>query len=146
MEAYTNAFFCSLPCGNMLRIIYARIYPGVDCTWFCIRLASNIMLKFTSKVHGIHGSRLSHSKWSLGSLQALNELLEVTRSDIRACLNALQFLSRRTSRVTVSGIRALGLASKDVTESAFTAWNQLFTIRVLSMSKESVVCLSAVGK
>eukprot|EP00884_Botryococcus_braunii_P000217 jgi/Botrbrau1/10196/Bobra.116_1s0012.1 len=61
--------------------------------------------------------------------QALNELLEVTRSDIRACLNALQFLSRRTSRVTVSGIKALGLASKDVTESAFTAWNQLFTSR-----------------
>lgn len=62
--------------------------------------------------------------------QALNELLEVTRSDVRACLNALQFLARKTRRVTLASIKALGLASKDVSESAFTAWNQLFTKRV----------------
>lgn len=122
-----------VPCVPVLDHSHPVLKSADFMYFMCVWPTHRIVLVFTPRRPGAYGARYVAPMYHSLTLQALNELLEVTRSDIRACLNALQFLSRRTSRVTLSALRALGLASKDVTESAFTAWNQLFTSKVNSV-------------
>lgn len=66
----------------------------------------------------------------VGGWQALAALAEGAQADVRACLNALQFLARRCSRVRVADVEREAGGHKDLTRSAFSLWQQLLSSRV----------------
>jgi len=57
---------------------------------------------------------------------ALAALVERSGSDIRSCLNTLQLLSRKHSVISPETVDAAQVASKDVEQSAFRVWEEIF--------------------
>ncbi len=53
-------------------------------------------------------------------------LCDKTQNDIRSSLNTLQFLSKRTSRITAKIIKELNIGQKDMEKSIFTIMNEIF--------------------
>eukprot|EP00033_Pygsuia_biforma_P004788 GCRY01005249.1.p1 GENE.GCRY01005249.1~~GCRY01005249.1.p1 ORF type:complete len:756 (+),score=65.20 GCRY01005249.1:126-2393(+) len=60
------------------------------------------------------------------SMHALNQLCEKTESDIRSCLNTLQFLSRSSSMISKEDIENVAVGAKDINKSLFSVWNDIF--------------------
>lgn len=53
-------------------------------------------------------------------------LCDKTNNDIRSSLNTLQFLSKRTNRVTAKVINELNIGQKDMEKGIFTIMNEIF--------------------
>ena len=62
--------------------------------------------------------------------QALVVLCERTECDVRSCLNTLQFLARRGTRIRVADIKGLNVGQKDMTKGAFSIWTELLSTKV----------------
>eukprot|EP00803_Ostreobium_quekettii_P008594 evm.model.scf_1894.1 EVM.evm.TU.scf_1894.1 scf_1894:2228-7027(+) len=56
---------------------------------------------------------------------ALRALCAKASSDMRTCLNTLQFLSTRGAKIDVRQIQDLPIGQKDMTNDAFNVWTQL---------------------
>ena len=59
-------------------------------------------------------------------MDGLVALCEKTRNDIRSSLNTLQFLSKRTSRITAKLINELSIGHKDYEKSIYEIMNEIF--------------------
>ena len=59
-------------------------------------------------------------------IDGLMALCEKTRNDIRSCLNTLQFLSKRTDRITSKLINEVTIGHKDYEKSIFDIMNEIF--------------------
>lgn len=59
-------------------------------------------------------------------MDGLIALCDKTRNDIRSCLNTLQFLSKRTDRITTKLINELTIGHKDYEKSIFDIMNEIF--------------------
>lgn len=57
-------------------------------------------------------------------------LAEKTESDVRACLNTLQFLSKQHAKIRVKDVARLSIGQKDMTKDVFTIWNRLLSSKV----------------
>ena len=57
-------------------------------------------------------------------------LCERTECDVRSCLNTLQFLARRGTRIRVADITGLNVGQKDMTKGAFSIWTELLSTKV----------------
>ena len=57
-------------------------------------------------------------------------LCERTECDVRSCLNTLQFLARRGTRIRVPDITGLNVGQKDMTKGAFSIWTELLSTKV----------------
>lgn len=53
-------------------------------------------------------------------------LCDKTNNDIRSSLNTLQFLSKRTNRITSKIINELNIGQKDMEKGIFTIMNEVF--------------------
>lgn len=60
-------------------------------------------------------------------MQALHALCALTERDVRSCLNTLQLLARRHTRVREHHVQAAELGHKDISRSIFTIWQALLT-------------------
>ena len=49
---------------------------------------------------------------------------------MRSCLNTLQFLARRGTRIRVADIKGLNVGQKDMTKGAFSIWTELLSTKV----------------
>jgi len=58
--------------------------------------------------------------------RALHALCDKTGSDIRSCLNTMQFLHRQGKRLTLADVRGMSFGSKDMAKGAFQVWDDLF--------------------
>lgn len=54
-------------------------------------------------------------------------LCDRTEHDVRACLNTLQFLAKRSQKIGNSDVRGVQCGQKDMVKSAFGVWQELFT-------------------
>lgn len=61
-------------------------------------------------------------------MDGLIALCDKTRNDIRSCLNTLQFLSKRTDRITSKLIGELTIGHKDYEKSIFDIMNEIFFV------------------
>ncbi|RNA43417.1 chromosome transmission fidelity 8 -like protein [Brachionus plicatilis] len=59
-------------------------------------------------------------------IDAMVSLCDKTNNDIRSSLNTLQFLSKRTNRVTSKIINELNIGQKDMEKGIFTIMNEIF--------------------
>jgi len=53
-------------------------------------------------------------------------LCDKTSNDIRSCLNTLQFLSKRTNKVTFELIKELNVGQKDIEKNIFSIMSEIF--------------------
>ena len=67
----------------------------------------------------------AHKPSTKPATQALHRLIALAEHDVRTCLNTLQLLSRRASRITAASISAGTVGHKDMTQSAFRVWRSL---------------------
>lgn len=58
--------------------------------------------------------------------RGLTSLVEVTSSDVRTCLNTLQFINARHGEVNEKVIRTSTVGQKDAGASVHMVWNSLF--------------------
>ena len=63
-------------------------------------------------------------------MQALMTLADKTDCDVRACLNTLQFLSKKHTRIRVADVARLSIGQKDMTKDVFSIWNELLCGKV----------------
>lgn len=61
-------------------------------------------------------------------MDGLIALCDKTRNDIRSCLNTLQFLSKRTDRITAKMVGELTIGHKDYEKSIFDVMNEIFFV------------------
>lgn len=59
--------------------------------------------------------------------QAMMTLCDRTEHDVRACLNTLQFLAKRTRKIGNLDVRGVQCGQKDMVKSAFGVWQELFS-------------------
>lgn len=59
-------------------------------------------------------------------MDAMVALCDKTSNDIRSALNTLQFLSKRTNRITSKIVKELNIGQKDMEKSVFTIMNEIF--------------------
>lgn len=59
-------------------------------------------------------------------MDGLIALCNKTTNDIRSCLNTLQFLSKRTERITAKVINQLNVGQKDQEKGIFSIMNEIF--------------------
>jgi chromosome transmission fidelity protein 18 len=59
-------------------------------------------------------------------MDAMMALADKTGNDIRSSLNTLQFLSKRTKRITSKVIKELNIGQKDMEKGIFTIMNEIF--------------------
>jgi hypothetical protein len=55
-------------------------------------------------------------------------LCDRTDCDMRSCLNTLQFLARRNSRITQRVVEGAAIGIKDTTRGAFALWTDLLQV------------------
>lgn len=53
-------------------------------------------------------------------------LCDKTNNDIRSCLNTLQFLSKRKTRINGKVINELNIGQKDIEKGIFAIMNEVF--------------------
>lgn len=119
-----------------MRLLYGTAHDLRNCTSFAFNSKH-------SRMHGLSMAQASlhqllvlakHSSSALASTrcmpQALMALAEQTECDVRSCLHTLQFLSRRQRAVRPADIDAARVGQKDITRNAFSAWQELFWLRV----------------
>ena len=58
--------------------------------------------------------------------QLLQAICELTNRDIRSCLNTLQFLSRKSSRITAELFATTSFGNKDMSSNIFDIWKTIF--------------------
>lgn len=58
--------------------------------------------------------------------QLLQAICELTNRDIRSCLNTLQFLSRKSSRITAELFATTSFGNKDMSSNIFDIWRTIF--------------------
>lgn len=58
--------------------------------------------------------------------QLLQAICELTNRDIRSCLNTLQFLSRKSSRITAELFASTSFGNKDMSSNIFDIWKTIF--------------------
>lgn len=59
-------------------------------------------------------------------VDAMIALCDKTNNDIRSSMNTLQFLSKRTNRITAKIINELNIGQKDVEKGIFTIMSEIF--------------------
>ena len=59
-------------------------------------------------------------------MDAMIALCDKTSNDIRSSLNTLQFLAKRTNRITSKVIKELNIGQKDMEKSIFSIMNEIF--------------------
>lgn len=58
--------------------------------------------------------------------QLLQAICELTNRDIRSCLNTLQFLSRKSARITAELFASTSFGNKDMSTNIFDIWKTIF--------------------
>jgi chromosome transmission fidelity protein 18 len=53
-------------------------------------------------------------------------LCDKTSNDIRSCLNTLQFLSKRTKKITSKLVNELNIGQKDIEKNIFSIMSEIF--------------------
>ncbi|KAJ2098946.1 Chromosome transmission fidelity protein 18 [Coemansia sp. S100] len=76
----------------------------------------------------------------------LVELAKQNEGDIRSCLNSLQMISARTSKIDSESLRSSAIGVKDVQRSLFSIWAMIFTRPDSSSLTLSRSSRSALGK
>lgn len=60
----------------------------------------------------------------------LRALADRAEGDIRACLNTLQFISKKQDRLRITDVSSVGIGQKDITMSAYRLWKDLLHVKV----------------
>ena len=72
-------------------------------------------------------------------LRAMMALCEMTQGDMRSCINTLQFIKRKTNKLTKESLMEVDIGSKDFSKNLFKLWSDIFTISSAKSTKRALL-------